>query len=112
MTAIPKMTEEPTRFGSPQEPADVVVFDQCNAYECRVLLCPEETGFSVHALRLPGVVSQGETIEEALENIAEAFRGALSVYFEQPGASIPWRDEEAEVDRPAGSIERWILVDV
>ena len=102
----------PTRFGNPQDPTDVLEFVEGNAYECRALVCPEAAGgFSVHALRLPGVVSQGETIEEALENIAEAFRGALSIYLEDLGSSIPWRDEEVEV-RPAGSIERWILVDV
>lgn len=32
----------------------------------------EETGFSVHVPALPGCVSQGETVEEALANIKEA----------------------------------------
>lgn len=79
-------------------------------YECRVLLCPEEEGgFSAHALRLLGVVSQGETKEEALENIREAFRGTILTYRES-GQSVPWG--EFEIDRPKDSIERWILVDV
>lgn len=79
-------------------------------YECRVLLSPEEEGgYSALALRLPGVVSQGETVQEALDNISEAFRGAVSLYLEE-GNGIPW--EAVEVDRPKGWLERWILVDV
>jgi predicted RNase H-like HicB family nuclease len=39
-----------------------------------VAICPEEEGgFSVFALNYPEVVSQGDTIEEAKSNIAEAF---------------------------------------
>lgn len=81
-----------------------------DTFECRVLLCPEEDGgYSAHALRLLGVVSQGETKEEALENIREAFRGAILAYRES-GQTIPWG--EFEIDRPKDSIERWILVNV
>jgi len=100
-----------TRFGAN-------VFDpQCQwqplsdgTYECRVLLCPEAVGgFSAHAMRLPGVVSQGETEAEALENIADAFQATIQSYLESSG-SIPW--QTVTVDRPAGCVERWILVNV
>ena len=38
------------------------------------IACPEdEGGFSVFAVHYPGVISQGETLEEAEANIAEAF---------------------------------------
>ncbi len=81
-----------------------------NTYQCRVLLCPEEGGgYSAHALRLPGVVSQGESVQEALVNITDAFQGAISVYQEE-GVEIPWTD--VDLDRPKGSVERWILVNV
>lgn len=81
------------------------------AYECRVLVCPETTGgYSAHALRLPGVASQGETEAEALENIADAFQSAIQCYLES-GEAIPWK-EAVEVDRPMGCVERWILVNV
>lgn len=84
-------------------------FDK-SAYECRVLLCPEDNGgYSAHALRLPGVVSQGDSVSEALANIGEAFTAAISVYLDS-GEDIPW--EELSIDRPKGSIERWILVNV
>ena len=81
-----------------------------NVYECRILICPEQDGgFSVFALRLPGVASQGETIDEALANIEEAFRATVQSYAEDTGV-IPWAD--AEIERIHGSLERWILVDV
>lgn len=81
-----------------------------STYECRVLLCPEpEGGFSVHAIRLPGVVSEGETETEALANIADAYQAALQSYRDAE-MEIPWSDEQ--IDRPEGSEERWILVDV
>lgn len=78
--------------------------------KCRILVCPEEVGgYSAHALRLPGVVGEGETIEEAIEDIRAALQFALRSYFEDDG-SIPWTDNE--IERPAGSVERWILVDL
>ena len=84
-------------------------FDE-DTIECRVLICPEcDGGYSVHALRLPGVVSQGETIEEALTNIVDAFRATIAVYREETQV-IPWQD--IEIERTNNSVERWILVNV
>lgn len=100
------------RRGAEHTHVDVLSWQQFEkaTYECRVLLCPELSGgYSAHALRLPGVVSQGETLKEALTNIADAFRGAITVYREENQA-IPW--ESVEVERTEGSKERWILVDV
>jgi predicted RNase H-like HicB family nuclease len=78
-------------------------------FECKVLLCPEEGGgYSAHALRLPGVVSEGETIDEALENIADAFQAAMQVYLES--GSVPW--SVVPIERSVGCLERWILVNV
>lgn len=81
-----------------------------NAYQCRALLVPEpDGGYSVHALRLPGVVSEGESEAEALANIAEAFAAAISSYLDA-GESVPW--EDVVVDDAVHGIERWIIVDV
>jgi antitoxin HicB len=81
-----------------------------NAYECRVLLIPEdEGGYSAHAMRLPGVVSEGETIEEALANVREAFVGAVRAYLDS-GREIPWAD--ADVEKSRNVEERWIVVNV
>ncbi len=104
--------EYPCHTAAHQQYIEATCWEQLNenTHECRVLLCPEEEGgYSAHALRLPGVVSQGESVAEALDNISDAFRAALLVYREQD-ETIPWAD--LQIDRPKGSIERWILVHV
>jgi antitoxin HicB len=78
-------------------------------FQCRVLICPEEDGgYSAHAIRLPGVVSQGETVDEAIANVRDACQGAIQAYLEA-GNSVPWVQDDS-LDRPKGSLERWILV--
>ncbi len=45
-----------------------------------VILEPEEDGgYSIHCPALPGCSSQGNSIEEALDNIKEAISGVLKV---------------------------------
>lgn len=45
----------------------------------KVVLEPsDEGGFTVHVPSLPGCISEGDTIEEALENI----QGAIELYLE------------------------------
>jgi predicted RNase H-like HicB family nuclease len=76
--------------------------------KCLVYLIPEvEGGFSVVAADLPGVASQGETEEEALLNIREAFGSAIRCY-RQDGKSIPWLDTPEEPE--PGSITRSVIV--
>lgn len=78
------------------------------AYQCRALLCPEEEGgYSAHCLNLDGVISQGDTEPEAIENISDAFRETLR-YYTESGKAPPWGT--VAIDRPAGSIEKWIAV--
>jgi predicted RNase H-like HicB family nuclease len=111
MATIPQI-DKPERFGSPLKDLNPTPWETFgdNVFECRVLLCPEDGGgYSAHAIRLPGVVSQGESVQTALENISEAFRGAISLYMEQ-GNGVPWAN--VEIDRPKGWLEKWILVDV
>ena len=50
----------------------------------------EDGGFSVVAANLPGVVSEGDTLADAIENIAEAFVGVIASYRES-GEVIPWK---------------------
>ena len=79
------------------------------AYECPVLLCPEaEGGFSIHALTLPGAISQGETEQESLDNITEAILGIIEEHIAR-GNPIPWRPVDVD-DVPKGAKTRWILV--
>ena len=54
-----------------------------------VVLEPEEDGgYSVHCPTLPGCVSQGDTREEALENIQEAILLVLEV-MEEDKSPVP-----------------------
>jgi len=50
----------------------------------KVLLEPqEEGGYTVTVPNLPGCISEGETVEEAIENIKDAIRGYLEVYVQK-----------------------------
>lgn len=113
MTATPiPQIEAPTRSGSPADVLEATGWEQLgdNVFECRAVICPEpEGGYSAYALRLPGVATQGDTIDEAVANMKEAFRGAVAVY-QAENLPIPWEDVNRE--RPPKSVERWILVDV
>jgi len=81
------------------------------AYQCRIILCPESTGgYSAHAIDLPGVVSQGESVAEATENVVAAFRETIKVYAEN-GLDIPWGADH-EFECPANAIQRWVVVNV
>ena len=47
-------------------------------HEFVAVACPEEDGgYSAFAANYPGVISQGETLDEVRENIAEAFLAVL-----------------------------------
>lgn len=50
----------------------------------------EDFGYVVHCPAIPGCHSQGNTIEEAIENIKDAIRGCLSVLDEE--AIIPIKE--------------------
>ena len=54
----------------------------------QVALQESEEGFSVWIPGLPGCVSQGETEEEALANIAEALREYLAVAAENVAGMV------------------------
>ena len=76
---------------------------------CRAWISKEEQGFSIVSTNLPGVCSQGDTMQQARDNIAVAFRAAIAVYSDE-GLEVPWADA-SEVERPANSTEVWIAVD-
>jgi predicted RNase H-like HicB family nuclease len=59
-----------------------------------VALLQSEEGFSVWVPVLPGCCSQGQTRQEALDNIADAIRDYLAVRMEQVGTA---QLEEIEV---------------
>jgi len=82
---------------------------QGKIFRCQVYLLrePEDGGFSIIAATLPGVASQGDTEEEALENIKDAFEAVLAVYNES-GQEVPWLPTPR--DPELGSVIRWVIV--
>jgi predicted RNase H-like HicB family nuclease len=77
-------------------------------YRCIVYLTLEaEGGFSVESANLPGVASQGETEEEALANIKEAFEGCFESY-KAHGEAIPWLTPPREPE--PGALQRVVIV--
>ena len=60
----------------------------------QVVLIPdlEDGGYTVEVPSLPGCVSEGDTVEEALKNIKDAIQGYLAS-LEADGLPIPPEDE-------------------
>lgn len=73
-------------------------------HEFVAFACPEDDGgFSIFAANYPGVVSQGETLDEAKDAIAEAFLAMLQSkrkHGEKMEFSLsPWMDVEPNCKR-------------
>lgn len=62
-------------------------------------------GFVVECLNLPGCMSQGETVEEAIENMGEALFGVLAARFERD-----LREQEKEIEAPGDPVPRELSV--
>ena len=91
-------------------PADSIEWHRLDAstprmYRSAVLLEPDpDGGYTVTIPALPGVVSEGDTIEEALDNIREALTAAIESYHELD-MPIPWQEE-----RRIEGLVKWIVV--
>jgi predicted RNase H-like HicB family nuclease len=59
-----------------------------------VLEKSEDGGYTVYVPALPGCISEGDTLEEALANIREA----IALYLEPLGEDVPQGGELAEVE--------------
>lgn len=58
-------------------------------YKIPIILTPEaEGGFTVTSPVLPELITGGDTTEEILENVADAFRVVLEIY-EDDGRPLP-----------------------
>lgn len=79
-------------------------------FECEVIIAREDDGFVSYAALLPGVVSQGDTFEKALEGVREALVGAITSYLTH-NEPIPWTEGEVEV-HGSDPVSKWIDVDV
>lgn len=85
--------------------------DRSGRFQCHIWICPQpEGGYTVFCPLLPGAVSEGESVEEAISNIRQAMEALLAEYLENQ-QGIPWLAAPAE-DKPARAIEKWIVVNV
>lgn len=58
-------------------------------YRVPLVLSPQpEGGFTITSPALPGLVTEGDSLEEALANVEDALRATLEVY-EDTGRPIP-----------------------
>lgn len=81
------------------------------AVSCHAVFYPDKDGgYTVIARNLAGVVSEGESIREATDNILEAFKGALESYA-ACGLKVPWRDTLPEDDM-GFELEKHLLVEI
>jgi predicted RNase H-like HicB family nuclease len=64
----------------------------------QVLLIPdlEVGGYTVEVPSLPGCISEGDTIDEALENIKDAIEGYIAS-LEADGLPVPPEDDTAPI---------------
>jgi predicted RNase H-like HicB family nuclease len=60
----------------------------------QVILIPdlEDGGYTVEVPSLPGCISEGDTVEEALENIRDAIKGYIES-LEEDGLPVPPENE-------------------
>ncbi|MFH1703891.1 MAG: type II toxin-antitoxin system HicB family antitoxin [Nitrospirota bacterium] len=61
--------------------------------EYTVVINKTEYGFDAHCLALPGCHSQGDTIEEAIENIKDAIKTYLQMIKEETKDSTVYQVE-------------------
>jgi antitoxin HicB len=60
-----------------------------NVYRVPLILTPqEEGGYTVTSPVLPGLVTEGDSLKEALENVEDALRATLELY-EDTGRPVP-----------------------
>ena len=80
--------------------------------ECRAafILDEEEGGYTVVARNLPGVVSEGDDMASAIENIKDAFREMVLSY-KDANEEVPWVDGKVEVEGQV-FVEKRLLVNL
>ena len=80
--------------------------------ECRAafVIDLEEGGYTVVARNLPGVVSEGDDMPSATENIKDAFREMVLSYL-AANEEVPWVDGKVEVEGQI-EVEKRLLVNL
>ena len=78
-----------------------------HVYRVPLVLAPQaEGGYTVTSPALPGLVTEGDSLEQALENVQDALRATLELY-EDTGRQVPTGLMQ---DSDAGEIQFDLLV--
>src|SRR4051794_14436468 len=65
------------------------VYSVSQVYRVPLVLVPQpEGGFTVTSPALPGLVTEGDSVEDALEHVEDALRATLELY-EDTGRPVP-----------------------
>lgn len=84
-------------------------YDSGKRYRILAAIQKDKGGYISYCLSLPGAVSCGDTVEEAIENLREAVVGCILSY-RDAGQEIPWTDASGSKDEY--DFTQWIAVDV
>jgi antitoxin HicB len=78
-----------------------------HVYRVPLVLAPqEEGGYTVTSPALPGLVTEGDSLEQALENVKDALQATLELY-EDTGRPVP---SDLVQDPEAGAIQFDLLL--
>lgn len=76
-------------------------------FRITVILTPQpEGGYTVTCDELPGLVTEGDSVEEALENVEDAFVTTLELY-EDLGHSLPEGIQISDEEMPTTITSFW-----
>ena len=76
-------------------------------FRITVILTPQpEGGYTVTCDELPGLVTEGDSVEEALENVEDAFVTTLELY-EDLGHSLPEGIQISDEEMPTAITSFW-----
>lgn len=84
-------------------------FSEPSTYHILVYLFADGGSVTALAAHLPGLVSQGRSERQALDNLAEAFKGLLDSY-RSTGQPVPWQETPIE-DPDEDFTKDWITVE-
>ena len=73
-------------------------------YKVTFIFTPQpEGGYTVTCRELPGLVTEGDSIDEALENLQDAFAATLELY-EDLGRPLPEGIQVSDEETPIGNM--------